>query len=269
MDPSPNIEGSLLDLGHASFLTGNHTFVENSQELLNASEYIFHSAGIGVPPGGSRLDLAEKNCNLSYTIFKDYKPTVDAKIIVITNPVDNVTFHTYKATGLNASKVIGTGSLLDSLRMNYYLQKLKPSVMDINSILIGEHGASIVVAHSLSSVNDKPLHDFFSDEEIQMCLKQTITAASEIKKTQGASIYGAADCAAYIMRQIMFDTGAIHPLGVLVPRDIVNKLSCDELYMSIPARLTKNGVHPIEKLDLEEEEWRDLASSAKVINAYQ
>jgi len=269
MDPSPKVRGSLLDLGHASFLSRNHFLVENSIELLNTSEFIFHSAGFGVPPGDSRLDLAEQNCALTYEMFKDYQSTVDAKVIVITNPVDNVAFHTYKATGLDASKVIGTGTLLDSLRMNYYLHQLKPKLTDINAVLIGEHGASIVVAHSLSNVNGLRLKDWFTDDEIQFALEQTITAASVIKETQGASIYGVADCAVYIMRQIMLDTGTVQSLGVLLPNILADKLNCKELYLSIPARLTKSGIHPLEDLILDKDEWHKLALSAKVIGEYQ
>ncbi len=268
MDPSPNVKGSFLDLGHAARLTTRHKLVMNSEELLNISEYIFHSAGAGVPPGGSRLDLSEINCTLSYSMFKNYQPKVDAKVIVITNPVDNVAYHTHKATGLSASKVIGTGTLLDSLRMNYYLQQLKPSQQDINAILIGEHGASIVVAHSLSYVSGQRLLDYFTYEEIQICLQQTITAASEIKKTQGASIYGAADCAAYIMRQIMFDTGVVKPLGVLLPDEYIQKLDCSDMFMSLPARLTKNGVELGEVIELDENEWHQLSTSANVISTY-
>ncbi len=269
IDPSPAIHGSLLDLGHASFLTNKHRFVENSSELLNSSEFIFHSAGKGVPPGSSRLDLADQNCALTYTIFKDYTPTVDAKIIVITNPVDNVTYHTYKATGLNTSKVIGTGTLLDSLRMNYYLSNLKPAVNSLNTILIGEHGASIVIADSLSNANGQSLLTHFSKEEIQSCLQRTIMSASEIKKTQGASIYGAADCAVYIMRQILNDTGVIHPVSVLLPDYLSEIMGCGELYMSVPSKIDANGAEAVNALVLDDSEWQLLIDSAKVIRNSQ
>jgi hypothetical protein len=109
------------------------------------------------------------------------------------------------------------------------------------------------------------IKDCFTDDEIQFALEQTITAARVIKETQGASIYGVADCAVYIMRQIMLDSGVTQTLGVLLPNGLENKLNCKELYISIPARLTKSGIHPQEDLVLDDDEWEKLALSAKII----
>lgn len=269
MDPSPNVRGSILDLGQATFLPQKHSIIANSRELFNASDFIFYSAGFGVPPGGSRSDLSQRNCYLVDEIFKDYKPTVDAKIIAITNPVDNVAHRIYQATGLEASKVIGTGTLLDSIRMNYFLSQIKPELSNFHSVLLGEHGPSIVVANSLSKVDGLNLDDCFTKSEIESALQQTITAASVIKETQGASIYAIADCSVYIMRQIIFDKNAIIPLGGLIPEFLHEKLDCKDIYLSLPSVLNKEGMKIIEDFELNDEEWNKLKHSANEILKYQ
>lgn len=269
MDPSPNVRGSILDLGQATFLPQKHSIIENSREFLNTSDFIFYSAGFGVPPGGSRSDLSKRNCDLVDEIFKDYKPAVDAKIIAITNPVDNVAHRIYQASGLEASKVIGTGTLLDAIRMNYFLSKIKPGLTNLQSVLLGEHGPSIVVANSLSKADGLCLNDCFSKSEIELALQQTITAASVIKETQGASIYAIADCSVYIMRQIIFDTYAILPLGGLIPEFLHDKLDCTNIYLSLPSVINKDGMKIIEDFELKDEEWNKLKISAKEILKYQ
>lgn len=269
MDPGPNVRGSILDLGQATFLKQNQSITENSIELFNASDFIFYSAGFGVPPGGSRSDLSQRNCDLVDEIFKDYKPTVDAKIIAITNPVDNVAHRIYQATGLDASKVIGTGTLLDSIRMNYFLSQIKPELSNFQSVLLGEHGPSIVVANSLSKVGDLKLDQCFTQSEIELALQQTITAASVIKETQGASIYAIADCSVYIMRQMIFDTNVILPLGGLIPEFFHKKIDCKDIYLSLPSVLNKDGMKILEDFKLEDEEWNKLKISAKEILKFQ
>lgn len=269
MDPSQNVGGSILDLGQATFLPQKHSIIENSRELFNTSDFIFYSAGFGVPPGGSRSDLSQRNCDLVNDIFKDYKPIVDAKIIAITNPVDNVAHRIYKATGLNASKVIGTGTLLDSIRMNYFLSQIKPGLSNFQSVLLGEHGPSIVVANSLSKVDGLNLDECFSKSEIELALQQTITAASVIKETQGASIYAIADCSVYIMRHIIFDTNVIVPLGGLIPESLHEKLDCKDIYLSLPSVLNKDGMKILEDFKLNNEELNKLQYSAKQILKYQ
>ena len=271
LDPSETVQGSILDLSHSTYLENRHRIVYNSVELFNQSDFVFHSAGLGVLPGGTRLDLAAKNVELTYEIFKAFNSTVDTKIIVITNPVDVITYHTLKASGLQSSKVVGTGALVDSIRMNYYLSLLKPDVTHVDAILLGEHGTSIVLAESLSNAGGKSLKSNFGQQEIAECLERTIVTAATIKRTQGASIYGAADSAVYVMRQMEMNSESVKPLTVLVPSSIRERLgSEEEFYMSIPAKIDAAGVHPIEDLVLGDDEWNRLIHSAKaILNAQQ
>ncbi len=268
MDPSEEIEGSLIDLGHAVFLQNKCTLVLNDVEHFNHSEFIFHCAGVGVPMGASRLEIADQNISLTKNIFSNFESKVDTKIIVISNPVDVISYYTYLSSGLSAEKVIGTGTLLDSVRMNYYVSQMLKRPMNIDAVLLGEHGQSIALVDSLSSIDGHPFETFLTKEEIGRCLSNVKTAAHKIKMTQGSSIYGAVDCAFFIMNSILSDAQIVKPLSVLLPAEICELFNTKPIYMSVLSRITKEGAFPLNGMTYLPEELEDITNSAKVIGKF-
>lgn len=268
MDPSVEIEGSFIDLGHASALLPKRPLVLNDALHFNQSEFIFHCAGVGVPMGASRLDIAVQNIELTKEIFGNFKSEVDTKIIVISNPVDVISYFTYLSAGLPPEKVVGTGTLLDSIRMDYYVSQVLEKNVDVNSILLGEHGQSIAFVNSLSSINGDIFTNKLKQDEIEWCLSSVKTAAHKIKMTQGSSIYGAVDCAYFIMKSIIADSQVIKPLSTLLTSDMCLEFDTAPLYMSVLSRITKDGVFPLENISYHSSELENLKSCAKVIGQF-
>lgn len=100
IDLPENAEGTLLDFHHALEFRPNHSIVFNSKDHFHESSYIFHCAGVGIQQGSSRLSTTDENIKITHSIFEHYQPNDKAKIIVITNPVDIITFYTWKYSNL-------------------------------------------------------------------------------------------------------------------------------------------------------------------------
>ncbi len=268
IDPSSSIEGSILDIGHAAMLKGSAEIILNDWSFLNESEFIFHCVGVGVPMGASRLDIAGQNIKLTIAIFKDFKPKVDSKIIVISNPDDVISHFNYLSTGLSPEKVIGTGTLLDSARMNYYISKVIKHKKDFKAILLGEHGQSIAMINSISKIDGEPIDMVLSQDDIGRCLSNVKTAAHKIKMTQGSSIYGAVDCAVFIMESILEDSQDVLPLSNLLTQNLSELFKTKPLYMSVMSRITKEGCFPIENVKYYPQEIEAMQNCAKVIGQF-
>ena len=263
MDPSSDVSGSFLDLSHAACLDNTHQVVMNNPQLLSESQFIFHCAGASVPLNASRLSVVQESIDITTQIFQDFESKIDPYIIVVANPVDIISYHTYRLTG---GKVLGTGTLLDTIRMKYYLQQNLDLVQpNISTILLGEHGDSIAWIRSRSTINGKPLNEVIDDGIAEHCLQQVKQAASKIKETQGATYYAVSDCALRIMNEVLSPTGIVLPLSTLLPPLTQRLLKCQELFFSLPVSIGETEIRPT-PFDCSTDELEALRVSAKVLS---
>lgn len=267
MDPDPQSLGAYVDLCHASQVNNLHDLFFNDVDLLEQSDYIFHCAGESVSESGERLEVAQENIEMTKNLFINTSLKKSAKIIVITNPVDVISYYSWKYSSSKAEHVIGVGTYLDSIRMNYYVQEeLNDYSLNVSSVFLGEHGSSIVFAESLSTINNRPFHKEMTEVQLNKCIQRTISAAQRIKETQAATIYGVAACAVDIFRKMASNSEAVMPLSVVLSEQNQARFSCKKLAMSVMCTLVERGALQHEKMKLTSQELDLLANSAEVLS---
>jgi len=269
LEPNPNKEGAFLDLLHGMSLYPNKELHFNDQEKFNNADFVFYSAGIPNIHGGSRLSTAEQNIGITQSIFEDVKFNKTPYVIVITNPVDIVSYYVMKYSNLPADHVVGTGTLLDSVRLSYYLSSLSDfHADDIEATVLGEHGDSQFAAYSLTEVEDRPISniDFFTPEVLDEAENLTRYAAFKIRETQKGTLYGISKCAETILNSLLSPYPSRFPLSMLT-NDHYNKLlNLDEsIYISVPAEISNRGIKIINNVQFDEKETEAFRESAEII----
>lgn len=254
------IEGEVMDLNHClpyapskiSIGTGDYDDCKDARIVVIA-------AGANQKPGETRTDLIHKNAN----IFKDIVSKVMASgfsgiFLVATNPLDVMTYLTYKYSGLPARQVIGTGTSLDTARLQLMIgKKLCINPKNIGAYVIGEHGDSEFIPWSNANISLQNIKEFFKEEELEELETNVRNAAYEIINKKGATYYGIGMAMVRITNAILGNENTIIALSVY---DEVN-----DVYVGLPAILNKDGAERRVYLKLTEEEEQKLQNSIDVI----
>ncbi len=265
IDVDWKVYGGILDFEHAGEIFPQHHISYNSQELFQKSDFIFHCAGASVPPGKSRLSTCQASIEITEAVFHKFSPVKDPKIIVVANPVEIIAYLTHKITGLSASHVVGTGTYLDSIRMNYMLRKTNVDISQANAILLGEHGTTTFLSEQLSTVNGQDLAFFFSKDTIEELMNAVKAAAAEIKKTQKATIYGVSFCAVKIFESLLGEQPSNYPVSTYIPDHLSKILGNSKMYLSLYAQIDKVGALPIASYLPNQVELKALKKSIALI----
>ncbi len=209
-DQDPSTSGAILDLQHASYAYREIKISNEGKKNLEACDFILHCAGVGVKKGGNRLETVKVNQEVSREIFADLTLQKDCKIIVVTNPVDIISYFTWKYSKLPANQVVGTGTLLDTYRLKYELDQENISFQ--NAKIIGEHGESMFIAQG---------NELIEDDDLQKdILKRVRTSARRIKETQEATIFGVCQAALEIFKALQNEEEQVLPISIQCPSDI-------------------------------------------------
>lgn len=270
LDPNDQCSGAFLDLQHGMSLFPTKELHVNDMELFTQSDFIFFTAGTPNVNGGSRLDMGQQNCELARKIFEPITFSKTPFVFVITNPVDVVAHTVQQFSGLPPEKVISTGTLLDSIRLEYYLSSITNTKREtLKALVVGEHGTSQVPIYSLTTFNDKPILNStkFTTELLDLAHNSTINAAFEIRKTQPATKYAVSKCAEMLFEYALGAETDLIPLSLLTNDHYRKLLNLDrDIYISLPVRI-KNGSFEIRNdihfTDLEVEAYR---KSAQIIS---
>lgn len=263
IDPNPQREGAFLDLVHSMPLYKDRELHFNGERLLRDADFVFYTAGIPNKHGGSRLSTAKQNIELTEKIFKGQKFEREPYVIVITNPVDMVTHYVNEFTDLPVNNVLGTGTLLDSVRLSYYLSRLTEThPNDYNSMVLGEHGDSQFAVYSHSYYKQDLIQDWpdFTPSLLKEAEDLTRNAAFQIRETQKGTTYGVAKCAVKIMDDLLDTEEHMYPLSVLTTPHYMDLLQLEKpIHISVPVSVSSKGVRVIE----------DIEYSMKELNAYR
>lgn len=246
--------GEALDLNHAASALGKHLEIRGGSDysLLKGSDVVVVSAGLARKPGMSRLDLATKNAGIIREIAKKIaEHTPESKIIVVTNPMDVMTYIMWKESGKQRNEVVGMGGLLDSSRLRSALYARGVEVRDGKAFIIGEHGDSMFVAKSIASTS----------VDWDDALQETRKIAAEVIRRKGATIFGPAVCIYRMIRAIIEDTKEEVPASVVLQ----GEYGISDVSVGVPVILGKNGVERIVEYSLSEEELEALRNSAKIL----
>ncbi|CAG5083219.1 malate dehydrogenase [Parvicella tangerina] len=262
------LSGFILDIVQSLQLKNKHRITLNSTSNFNRSSFIFHCAGVSVKQGASRLTTSKDNIAITKELFEKFRPNKDAKVIVITNPVDIISYYTWKFTGLPPKQIIGTGTLLDTIRLHYYMEELVGADKQIETLMLGEHGESIVWAKSHSKINGGAIEDYFTEEQQAKLELDVIHTAARIKQNQGASTYAISLCALEIMEAMIEPDGRVYTVSCLLDEYYKQLLQSPSIYMGLPAQLDQNGVKAILPLKFTPDELAQLQQSAALIESH-
>ena len=236
------------DLGHAAaFSYDIKITAANNYRAIRGSEIVIIAAGANQKPGETRMDLLKKNANVIRDIVPRVMANVDkknVKLIIVTNPLDVMVMLAQKLSKLPASRVIGTGTMLDSARLRVILSRtLSVSPQSINAYVLGEHGDSSVVAWTPATIGAIALDDFCKQTKTPLTAntRATIehrvkTAAYEIIRGRGATWDGIAGAVADLIRSIANDENRILTISAL------DGIGAKSVAMSLPRVVGANGV---------------------------
>ena len=254
------VEGEVMDLNHCLAYAP-------SKISINLGEYkdcadariVVIAAGANQKPGETRMDLIHKNA----AIFKDIVDNVMSSgfngiFIVATNPLDVMTYLTYKYSKLPSRQVIGTGTSLDTARVKLIIgKKLCINPKNIEAYVIGEHGDSEFIPWSNANISLQNIKEFFNQDELNEIELDVRNAAYEIINKKGATYYGIGMCLVAITNAILGNENTIIPLSVYDEKN--------DVYIGMPAILNKDGADRRVYLKLTKEEEDKLQNSINII----
>lgn len=254
--------GDVLDLQDITPLESPTVIKSGDYTDAGDADVVVITAGIPRKPGETRLDLVNKNVAILSTIVK---PIVDSGFkgifVVSSNPVDILTTLTQRLSGFPKSRVIGTGTSLDSARLAVLLsQKLNVPVNEIGAQVMGEHGDTSFAAFEEAKVNGKPLKEVanLSDNDYADLEKAVKKRGGEIISQKGATFYGVAKCLAYIVKAIIENRNIALPVSA--PLD--GEYGIKDLYLGVPAVINTSGIVRVVEYDLPEDELKKMHHSA-------
>lgn len=254
------VEGEVMDLNHclAFAPTGMKIKVGEYSDCKDAS-IVMIAAGANQNPGETRMDLIHKNASIFKTIVSDVmKSGFDGIFLVATNPVDIMTHLTYKYSGLDKNKVIGSGTCLDTARLRYILgEKLEINPKDINAFVMGEHGDSEFVLWSNANVGLKNIKEFLSEDILNKIEDDVKNAAYEIIDKKGATYYGIGVSLVKITNAILNDENSI-----LTISSYDNE---NDVFVGGPTIINKDGAKERLFVKLNEIETTKMSNSIKII----
>lgn len=264
--------GEAMDLNHG--LAFSHTAMR-----IYAGEYsdckdadiVVICAGVNQKEGESRLELLSRNAQVFESIVT---PVVNSGFngifLVATNPVDIMTRITYKMSGFDSKRVIGTGTTLDTARLRYLLGKyFHIDPRNMHAYVIGEHGDSEFVPWSQALIATKPLYDVITDNkdkfnfsELEKISTQVRTSAQQIIKAKQATYYGIGMAIVRIIRAIFQNENSV----LTISSKMSNEYALKDVFIGNPCIINRTGVCSILELSLERDEAKKLRESAAILN---
>lgn len=230
------------------------------------SELVIVVAGLGRKPGMSRLELMRVNSKIISSVVKQIaKYAPDSKLMIVTNPVDVMTFIARKESGLHPNRVFGMGNILDTLRFRSYIaRELGVSRVDTNALVIGEHGDSMVPLVEYASVSGIPITTLLSKERIDKVIDLTVNSGADVIKLKGATTYAPGAVIAMMADAVVNGRNRVMSVSTC-PQ---GEYSCSRVSIGVPVVLGKNGVERIIELKLSPESLERFEKSvAKVERA--
>ncbi len=260
------VEGEVLDINDGISFSEIENIKVGSFKDVSSADIIVLTAGVAQKTGETRLNLVTKNKEIVDSIFKEIGPIQSsAIIIVVSNPVDIITYLVQEISGLPKNQVFGTGMGLDSARLRSKLAKhFAIDSKQIEGFTIGEHGDSEFVAWSTVSIGGKMVEDMLEPEEMNDIEETVKKEAYEIINRKGATYYGIAMVVADIIEAIFFDQNKIIPIS----HRLNNWNGVSDICLGAPAVLGKNGIVKTWAIELTSEEKEKLKKSAEIIKQY-
>jgi malate dehydrogenase len=265
-------QGEAMDINHQLSELGIDCKVKgsNSYEDMNNSEFVVLVAGLGRKPGMTRMDLLNKNA----TIVKDVATRIathanNAILVVVTNPLDPMTYFALKTTRFDKNKVIGMGGMLDLSRFKSFIHDATGcSRASIQAMVISEHGENMLPLLRFSSIGGIPLNEFLSKGQSEEIFEKTKKVAAEVIALKGATVYAPGNAVATMIESIKKNKKEVIPVSAYLE----GEYGISDLCIGVPVVLGSNGIEKIIELNLNEYERKifdlGVTSVREAINLY-
>ncbi|MDQ2788390.1 MAG: malate dehydrogenase [Pseudonocardiales bacterium] len=270
-------EGLALDMNQARPVEGFETKIvgqTTSQDgsgyaAIAGSEVVVITAGVARKPGMSRMDLIEVNARIVRQVAENVaKHAPDAVVIVVSNPLDEMTALVALATGFPRHRVMGQAGMLDTARFtNFVAEELAVPVSSVRTLTLGSHGDTMVPVPSACTVDGTPLTDMLPAERIAELITRTRNGGAEVialLKT-GSAYYAPSAAAARMVRAVHEDSGAVLPVCAWVD----GEYGISGVYLGMTAELDRSGIRRIVETPLTDTELAQLRQAAQAVAAKQ
>ncbi len=258
--------GKALDLWESAPVEGFQGRVigsSNDYSLTKNSDLVVITAGLARKPGMSRDDLQEKNAGIIKGVTEQIvNHSPQCKIIVVTNPLDVMTYVAYKVSGFEPNRVFGMAGVLDTARYRTFISmELNVSVRDISALVLGGHGDDMVPLPRLTTVGGIPLAELLSPDRINAIVDRARNGGAEIVKylKEGSAYYAPSAAVAEMAESVVRDSKRILPCAAW----LTGQYGLKDVYVGVPVKLGKNGAEQIYELKLNDAERKMLHESAQ------
>lgn len=258
-------EGKAMDLMQTASLNGFDTKITGSTSDYSktaGSDVAVITSGIPRKPGMTREELIGINAGIVKSVVNDLiKHSPDATIIVVSNPMDTMTYLTHKETGLPKNRIIGMGGALDSARFKYRLaEALEAPISDVDGMVIGGHSdKGMVPLTRLATRNSVPVSEFIDEDRLNQVAEDTKVGGATLTKLLGTSAWYAPGAAVSgLVQAIACDQKKIFPCSALLE----GEYGLNDLCIGVPCVLGKNGIERIVEIKLSDAEKNKLEESA-------
>jgi malate dehydrogenase len=262
-------QGKALDLMEAGPLCGYDTKITGTNDYSNieGSDVVVVTAGIARKPGMTREDLLKINAKIIKDVsgnIAKYAP--DSVVIAVTNPLDIMTYLVMRTTGFEPNRVFGMSGVLDSGRFATFIaMELGCSIRDINAMVLGGHGDTMVPLPGFTTVSGVPITELMSASTISRIVERTINGGAEIVNLlkTGSAFYAPSAAVTNMVEAVIKDTKRILPACAYLDGEYGEK----DIYLGVPVKLGKRGIEEIIELKLSGEERRALDRSADAVKS--
>jgi len=260
-------EGAALDIQEVAplFEYDTRLYGGSDSSLMEGSDLVVVTAGLPRKPGMSREDLLASNIDIADGIIESaMKYAPDCLMLFVTNPVDVVTYYAWKKTGWARNRIFGQAGVLDSSRMaSFIAMETGYSTLDINTMVLGGHGDTMVPMHRYTTISGIPISNFIDKEKLDEIVERTRHGGAEILALrQNSSAYDApAASVAEMVDAIVHDRKRILPTVTILE----GEYDQDGIAIGVPAVLGKNGMEKIINLDMNDEEIAMFQDSATIV----
>lgn len=262
-------QGKALDMLEASPIQGFDANIVGTADYAETkdSDIVIITAGIARKPGMSRDDLVQTNQKVMESVTEQVvKYSPETTIIVLTNPVDAMTYSAFKQSGFPKERVIGQSGVLDTARFRTFVaQELNLSVKDVQGFVLGGHGDEMVPLIRYSSAGGVPLTDLIPEDRLEAIIERTRKGGAEIVNLlgNGSAYYAPAVAIVEMAEAILKDQKRVLPSIAYLE----GEYGQDGIYLGVPTVLGAGGIEKVIELDLTEEEQRALDHSAASVQA--